>query len=62
MRGEGGGRGLLPNALPICASCAFAQLRCASEERDDVRDVRRYPPGREPSWMREPMAWPERVT
>ena len=39
-----GGKGVLPRALHICASCAFAKLRCASGERDTVRDLPKHPP------------------
>ncbi len=34
-----GGRGVFLSALPIRVSCVFVQWRCASGERDAVRDV-----------------------
>jgi hypothetical protein len=57
-----GGKGMFPSAFPICRSCAFVQWRCASGERDAVRDGPRYPPGRGSSWVKEPMVRPARVT
>ena len=57
-----GGKGVFPNALPIYASCVFVHWRCASGERDAVRDVLRFPPGGSAFWVREPMVWPDRMT
>jgi hypothetical protein len=56
-----GGSGAFLSALPIRVSCCFVQCRCAAGERDAVRDVPRYPPGRGSSWVSDPMGFPESV-
>ena len=57
-----GRQGVFPSALPICVSCVCVHWKCVSGERDAVRDVPRYPPGRGSSWAKEPIVYPGRVT
>ncbi len=54
-----GGKGVFLSAFPMRLSCAIVNCRCATGERDVVRDVPKYPPGRGSSWVREPMGRPE---
>jgi len=50
------------NALPACVSCTFVHWMCASGERDAVRGVPMYLPGRGSSRVREPIVRPDRAT
>jgi hypothetical protein len=56
-----GGKGVLLSTFPMRLCWAFVHCRCATGERDAVRDVPKYPPGRDSSWVRELMGRPARV-